>query len=103
MVQGRKTLPCQCALLPEEPALPPRPVPIRFRKNIPDAWISITLTEGKNRQVRKMTAAIGHPTLRLVRYAIGSLTLEMLKLQPGEWKPLDATEIALLFETDEDQ
>jgi 23S rRNA pseudouridine2457 synthase len=62
--------------------LPERNPPIRFRKNVPDTWISITLTEGKNRQVRKMTAGVGFPTLRLIRIAIGSLSLGNLK--PGQ-------------------
>jgi 23S rRNA pseudouridine2457 synthase len=97
MVEGRRTLPCDAELLPTEPELPPRPVPVRFRKNIPTAWIKLTLTEGKNRQVRKMTAAVGHPTLRLVRISIGALTLQDLHLQPGEWKELSADEITRVF------
>ena len=76
-----KTKPCIASIL-NDPALPPRNPPIRFRKEIPAPWISLILTEGKNRQVRKMTAQVGFPTLRLVRYRIGSLALE--KLQPGE-------------------
>ena len=63
---------------PIAPVIPPRVPPIRYRKNVPDRWLSLQLTEGKNRQVRKMCAAVGHPVLRLVRYAIGSLTLESL-------------------------
>ncbi len=62
------TRPAKVKFLPESPQLPPREPPIRFRKSVPDTWLSIVLTEGKNRQVRKMTAAVGHPTLRLVRY-----------------------------------
>lgn len=85
----------QVERLDREPDLPPRPVPIRYRANIPTAWISLTLTEGKNRQVRRMTAAVGHPTLRLVRIAIESISLE--GLSPGEWKPLTATEQKTLF------
>ncbi|HUI09617.1 MAG TPA: pseudouridine synthase [Bacteroidota bacterium] len=83
-IEGRKTLPASVRLLPAEPDLPPRPVPIRFRKSVPTACLEISLTEGKNRQVRKMTAAVGHPTLRLVRTSIGSLTLQ--GLAPGQWR-----------------
>src|SRR5262249_5807222 len=82
-IQNYRTRPAQVALLHQEPSFPPRNPPIRFRKNVPTAWIEIILTEGRNRQVRHMTAAIGHPTLRLVRTAIGDLRLEDLK--PGEW------------------
>ena len=78
-------------LLPNEPSLPERPVPIRFRKNVPTAWIEITLREGMNRQVRRMTAAVGHPALRLVRVAIGPIGLDNLK--PGEWRMLTPEEI----------
>ena len=85
------TRPALVELLPNDPELPPRPVPIRYRAAIPTAWIRLTITEGRNRQVRRMTAAVGHPTLRLVRWAIGGLTLEGLR--PGEWKPLSALEI----------
>jgi 23S rRNA pseudouridine2457 synthase len=77
-----RTAPAQVRLLPEAPALPEREPPIRFRKSIPTAWIELRITEGKNRQVRRMTAAAGFPTLRLVRVAIGSLQLG--DLNPGE-------------------
>lgn len=66
------------------PPLWPRNPPIRFRKSVPDTWLRLTITEGRNRQVRRMTAAVGHPTLRLVRWAVGDWTLE--DLQPGEWR-----------------
>jgi 23S rRNA pseudouridine2457 synthase len=90
-IQDYRTRPAQVRLLEQEPQLPPRNPPIRFRKNVPTAWLEITLTEGRNRQVRRMTAAIGHPTLRLVRVAIGSLRLE--GLQPGEWRELSEDEL----------
>lgn len=77
------------------PAIAEREPPIRFRKNIPTSCISLTLTEGKNRQVRRMTAAAGFPTLRLVRCAIGSLTLE--GIAPGEYKILRPEEAGLLL------
>ncbi|MBU8977206.1 MULTISPECIES: pseudouridine synthase [unclassified Lysobacter] len=68
----------------EPPALWPRDPPVRFRKTVPDAWLEIAITEGRNRQVRRMTAAIGLPTLRLVRVAVGAHRLE--GLAPGEWR-----------------
>lgn len=89
------TKPTQVRLLPVPPDLPPRPVPIRFRKNVPDCWLELILTEGRNRQVRRMTAVVGHPTLRLVRSAIGPVTLE--GLQPGQWQALNAQETAALW------
>lgn len=70
-----------------EPDLWPRDPPIRVRKNIPDSWIRLTISEGRNRQVRRMTAAAGHPTLRLVRWNIGEWSLE--GLPPGEWRTAD--------------
>ena len=76
------TLPAEARRLDAEPDLPARNPPIRFRANIPTSWIALTLTEGKNRQVRKMTAAVGFPTLRLVRWAIGHLTAAGMR--PGE-------------------
>lgn len=77
-----RTLPATVKKFTTDPALPDRHPPIRFRKSIPAPWISITIREGKNRQVRRMTAAVGFPTLRLVRYRIGSLTIE--GMQPGD-------------------
>lgn len=89
-----RTLPCRVRRLDPAPTLPPRDPPIRFRKNVPDCWLSLELTEGKNRQVRRMTAAIGHPTLRLVRVRIGDLPLASLDLPPGKWKALNEAERA---------
>jgi 23S rRNA pseudouridine2457 synthase len=115
-IQGRKTLPCRAWLLepqPEvgratpyalqdstmppdgahrvtRPTLPPRDPPIRFRKSVPDCWIGLELIEGKNRQVRRMTAAIGHPTLRLIRVRIGNLRLG--DLATGQWRGLTKAE-----------
>ena len=77
-----------------EPPLPPRDPPIRFRKAIPTSWLELTLTEGRNRQVRRMTAAVGFPTLRLVRVAIGNLTLT--GLAPGDWRELKGNELSRL-------
>ena len=70
----------------DAPALWPRDPPVRFRKTVPDAWLEIAITEGRNRQVRRMTAAVGLPTLRLVRVAIGAHALDTLA--PGEWRRL---------------
>jgi len=83
-IEGKpyKTRPCKAGILLPAPQVPERNPPIRFRKNIPTSWISLVLTEGKNRQVRKMTAAVGLPTLRLIRHRIGAITLD--RLQPGE-------------------
>jgi 23S rRNA pseudouridine2457 synthase len=88
---GKQTRPAKARLLAEEPALPERPVPIRFREHVPTAWLEITIHEGMNRQVRRMTAAVGYPTLRLVRTAIGSVRLGDLK--PGEWRALTKDEV----------
>jgi len=85
-----QTLPCRTWLLDPQPQLPPRDPPIRVRKSIPDCWIALELVEGKKRQVRKMTAAIGHPTLRLLRVRIGDFELE--DLRPGAWRELTSPE-----------
>jgi 23S rRNA pseudouridine2457 synthase len=90
-IQDYRTRSAKVQLLSAEPALPPREPPIRFRKNVPTAWLEMTLTEGRNRQVRRMTAAVGFPTLRLVRSAIGHLRLEGLK--PGEWRELTQADL----------
>jgi 23S rRNA pseudouridine2457 synthase len=110
MIQGRKTLPCRAWLLEPQPVvgelptehhamasanssppvIPPRVPPIRYRKSVPDCWIGLELVEGKNRQVRRMTAAVGHPTLRLIRVRIGDFRLH--HLPPGQWRILSADE-----------
>lgn len=92
-IQGRLTLPARAELVAEPAGLFPRAVPIRHRLNVPTAWIRLTLTEGRNRQVRKMTAAVGHPTLRLLRVAIGALDLFALGLAPGAWRDLTPEEL----------
>lgn len=90
-----KTKPAIAKLLPEEPMMPERHPPIRYRKEIPTSWISLTLTEGKNRQVRKMTAAVNFPTLRLIRYSIGNINIE--GYASGEHKIFDEQIIAQLL------
>ena len=113
MIQGRKTLPSRAWMLEPQPVLadghhfdlparedarptsiPPRVPPIRFRNSVPDCWIGLELVEGKNRQVRRMTAAIGHPTLRLVRVRIGQFWLG--DLPPGQWRVLNQEDINLI-------
>jgi 23S rRNA pseudouridine2457 synthase len=86
VVQGRRLLPGRAWVLAPQPDMPPREPPIRFRKTVPTCWIGMELVEGKNRQVRRMTAAIGHPTLRLVRVRIGGVRLGTL--MPGTWREL---------------
>jgi 23S rRNA pseudouridine2457 synthase len=76
--------------------VPPRDPPIRVRQSIPTTWLEMTLTEGRNRQVRRMTAAVGLPTLRLIRVAIAHLSLK--GLARGEWRPLNETEIKTLHQ-----
>lgn len=113
VIQGHKTLPCHAWLLEPQPGLAdghpanlaigenacptlihPRNPPIRFRKSVPDCWIGLELIEGKNRQVRRMTAAIGHPTLRLLRVRIGNFWLG--DQPPGKWRMLSAQEMKLI-------
>lgn len=91
VIQGYRTKPCKAIA---EPALPSRDPPIRYRASIPTSWLQLTLTEGRNRQVRRMTAAVGLPTLRLVRVAIGSLKIGTLR--PGEWRDITALEVRQL-------
>ncbi|MGH7943212.1 MAG: pseudouridine synthase [Limisphaerales bacterium] len=106
-VQGRKTLPCRAWMIEPQPVaadanrpadlfanppvIPPRNPPVRFRKSVGDCWIGLELIEGKNRQVRKMTAGVGHPTLRLIRVRIGGLWLGDLK--PGQWRPVSSRSV----------
>ncbi|MBH8575900.1 rRNA large subunit pseudouridine synthase E [Nostocaceae cyanobacterium CENA369] len=94
-IQNYRTRPAQVRLLPEEPPVCDRDPPIRFRKNVPTAWLEMTLTEGKNRQVRRMTAAVGFPTLRLIRASIAHLDLDNLQL--GQWRDLTPSELKLLL------
>ncbi|WP_353674815.1 pseudouridine synthase [Synechocystis sp. LKSZ1] len=102
-IQDYHTRPAQVHRLEPEPLLPPRQPPVRYRKSVPTSWLELTLTEGRNRQVRRMTAAIGFPTLRLVRVAMTvmipqrrrtpqPLTLTLEGLQPGQWRWLTPTE-----------
>ncbi len=94
LLNDGRTRPALVELLGQPPALPDRSVPIRFRKNVPTAWLRMTIHEGRNRQVRRMTAAVGHPTLRLVRIAIGPVSLG--DLTPGQWRELKTEELAAL-------
>lgn len=87
MLKDGMTRPAEVELL-DPPALWPRNPPIRVRQSIPDSWLAVTLTEGRNRQVRRMTAAVGHPTLRLIRWQIGPWTLD--GLEPGAWREVSA-------------
>jgi len=91
-----RTRPARVRLLAAQPPLPPRVPPIRYRAEIPTAWIELIISEGKNRQVRRMTAAVGYPTLRLVRVAMGPLPLG--DLAPGEYRELDPGEVRRLID-----
>jgi 23S rRNA pseudouridine2457 synthase len=90
VIQDHKTLSCRAWLLEPQPEIALRVPPIRFRKSVRDCWIGLELIEGKNRQVRRMTAAIGHPTLRLLRVRIGNFWLG--NLAAGNWRILSAAE-----------
>ena len=90
-IKGYQTLACKAKQIDTPTTLPERTPPVRFRKSIPTSWIEMTLTEGKNRQVRRMTAKVGFPTLRLVRISMENL--HIADLQPGEWKVVQKKEI----------
>lgn len=95
VIQGLPTRACEVWRLEPPPAVPPREPPVRFRKSVPDCWLALELVEGRNRQVRRMTAAIGHPTLRLIRVQIGALPLG--GLVPGAWRRLTTAEERLVL------
>jgi 23S rRNA pseudouridine2457 synthase len=95
IVQGRKTLPSRAWIIEPQPSPAARVPPIRERKSIPTAWIALELVEGRNRQVRRMTATIGHPTLRLIRVKIGDF--ELAELPPGSWRELSRAERNKVF------
>lgn len=94
-IQDYRTLPCQARVLDVEPEVAPREPPVRFRQAIPTAWLELQLTEGKNRQVRRMTAAVGFPTLRLIRVAIGKL--DGAGLAQGTWEEMGPAEIKRIW------
>jgi 23S rRNA pseudouridine2457 synthase len=94
-IDDYETLPCQARLLEPAPAVAPRDPPVRLRKTVPDRWLALELVEGKNRQVRRMTAAVGYPTLRLLRARIGGFALG--DLAAGKWRELTAPERAAVF------
>jgi 23S rRNA pseudouridine2457 synthase len=94
-IEDYTTRPCTVRRLEPAPVLPPRQPPVRVRKTVPDCWLALELTEGKNRQVRRMTAAIGHPTLRLLRVRIGQFA--PTDLAPGRWRELTAAERAAVW------
>lgn len=95
VIQGHRTLPCAARLLVSEPEVGLRNPPVRFRQSIPTSWLELQLIEGKNRQVRRMTAAVGFPTLRLIRVAIGKLGGTLLA--QGAWRNLDSAEIGKIW------
>ncbi len=93
-MDGRTTLPAQARRLDPPPEWPPRNPPVRLRKSVEDVWIELCLREGRNRQVRRMTAAVGHPTLRLIRTAMGGWPMGELAI--GRWRALTGEECKLL-------
>ncbi len=96
LIQGYRTRPCEVRLLETEPGVYSRDPPVRYRQAIPTSWLELTLTEGKNRQVRRMTAAVGFPTLRLIRVAIGNLV--GADFSQGAWHELDSAAIRRVWE-----
>lgn len=94
-IGDHQTLPCRARILDPQPEIPPRDPPIRERRNIPTCWIALELTEGKNHQVRRMTAAVGHPTLRLIRMRIGDFDLG--NLAAGAWRELNINDRKLVL------
>lgn len=95
-IKGHFTRPCLARIVDPAPAVPPRDPPVRERKSVPDHWLELSLTEGKNRQVRRMTAAVGLPTLRLIRVAIGAFFCNDL-LAAGTWRELSPAEVQQLL------
>jgi 23S rRNA pseudouridine2457 synthase len=93
LLKGQRTLPARAARIDAPPDLWPRDPPIRERKSVPDSWIELWLTQGLNRQVRRMTAAVGHPTLRLIRFQVGPFVLD--GLAPGAWREVPAPDLGL--------
>jgi 23S rRNA pseudouridine2457 synthase len=95
-IQSYQTRPCKVRLLKNEPKVTPRDPPVRFRAAIPTSWLEMQLIEGKNRQVRKMTASVGFPTLRLIRLSIGNL--DGSEISQGEWRALNSAEITRIWQ-----
>ena len=95
-LDGRLTLPCRAWKPEPQPEFPPRDPPVRFRKSVPDCWIFLELTEGRNRQVRRMCAAVGHPVLRLIRVKTGAL--ELGDFPAGKWRELFPEERRLVLQ-----
>jgi len=96
VIQGHRTLPCGARMLESEPIVAPRDPPVRFRQAIPTSWLELRLIEGKNRQVRRMTAAVGFPTLRLIRVAIGNFDAPHLHV--GAWEKLKSSNIQRIWQ-----
>lgn len=92
-IEDYKTKPCEVRIIDPQPEVPPRDPPVRIRKTVQDIWLEIKIVEGKNRQVRKMTAAIGHPTLRLIRKKI--LNLELGAIPEGHWREISRSDIKI--------
>jgi 23S rRNA pseudouridine2457 synthase len=95
ILDGRATMSAEACILHPQPTMPPRNPPVRVRKTVEDFWIELRIREGRNRQVRRMTAAVGHPTLRLIRVAIGAFRLG--DLQAGKWREIHLDECPLLL------